>query len=76
MLEESCMEFIKDGKKFVAGKGFLYVYDVDTEKNLLSAFDIFQNFNEEREKYTEDFIIECYKTLSRIFEEEFNNKGD
>jgi hypothetical protein len=45
-------------------------------KELLSAFDIFQDFNENNKKYTEDFVVKCYETLSEIFDEEFNDKGD
>lgn len=70
------MDFIKDRKQYIVGKGYFRVCNVETGKELLSAFDIFQDFNENNKKYTEDFVVKCYETLSKIFDEEFNDKGD
>lgn len=70
------MDFVRDGKQYIAGKGYFRVCNVETGKELLSAFDIFQDFNENNKKYTEDFVVKCYETLSKIFDEEFNDKGD
>ena len=56
------MEFTRDGKQYIAGKGYFRVCNAETGKELLSAFDIFQDFNENNKKYTEDFVVKCYET--------------
>ena len=69
------MDFIKDGKQYTVGKGYLSVCNAETGKVLLSVLDIFQDFDESNQKYTEDFIVSCYETLSKIFDEEFNSSN-
>jgi hypothetical protein len=57
---EKMIDFTKDGKRFIAGRGFMTSFDKNGDKEF-SVIDVFRE-----EDPTEERVCELYKTLKEI----------
>lgn len=57
------LDFTKDGKRFIAGRGMMHVFDASTGKKIMVAIDVF------REKDpTPETVCELYKVFMELTE--------
>jgi hypothetical protein len=57
------IDFTNNGKRYMAGRGFMAVFDATTENKLASFMDVFRETDPTPEK-----CIELYSTLNEIAE--------
>ena len=57
------LDFTKDGKRFIAGRGMMYVFDASTGEKIMGAIDVFRE-----EDPTPETVCELYKVFLELTE--------